>query len=301
MKDVPIHIKFDNHQNPKAAFDIVQIEELFQRKDLDHSIDQLHLVEFYILLFIREGKGLHTIDFTNYDCEKGTVLTVRKDQIHKFIRSNMKGFLLLFTNEFLVSYLEKLEAQKTLQLFNELLGVPKVQLSPKEFQEVLKLIEEINEEYFTTNDGYSLGIIRSQLHILITKLYRIKSRQKQVRFHRKYLAEFVDFQKLVEDHVTQYSKVIKYAQMMGISTKTLNTITRTIVNKSAKEFIDEIYAKQIKRLLINTEYSIKEVAYRLGFEETTNFYKYFKRQTRMTPEQFREVHKSSSLQNRKNL
>ena len=74
---------------------------------------------------------------------------------------------------------------------------------------------------------------------------------------------------------------------MSVSTKTLNTITKSIVNKSAKAFVDEISTKQIKRLLINTKLSIKEIAYQSGFEETTNFYKYFKRQTQVTPEQFR--------------
>ena len=82
-------------------------------------------------------------------------------------------------------------------------------------------------------------------------------------------------------------KVKDYADLMGISTKTLNTVTKSIVHKSAKAFVDEICTKQIKRLLLNTKLSIKEIAYKSGFEETTNFYKYFKRQTHTTPDQFR--------------
>ena len=69
-----------------------------------------------------------------------------------------------------------------------------------------------------------------------------------------------------------------------------NTVTKSIVNKSTKQFIDEINTKLIKRLLINTKLSVKEIAYQSGFEETTNFYKYFKRQTQTTPEQFRALH-----------
>jgi len=88
-------------------------------------------------------------------------------------------------------------------------------------------------------------------------------------------------------NVTNTTKVNDYAKMMAISAKTLNSISKSIVHKAAKEFIDEICIKQIKRLLINTPLSIKEIAYESGFEETTNFYKYFKRQVQMTPEQFR--------------
>ncbi len=287
--DNPIHIKFNNQQNPNAAFDIIRIKDLLGRTDLNHSPEDLHLVEFYMIIFTLEGQGFHTIDFTDYPCEKGTVLTIRKDQIHKFIRSaSMDGMLLLFQDEFVVSYLEKLEAQKTLQLFNELLGVPKIQLSTSELEEVLAILERINKEYFNTNDDYSLGIIRSELHILITKLYRLKAAKNQMVQHKKYLNEFIELQSLVEEHVTHFSKVHDYAKMLGRSTKTLNTITQTIINKSAKEFIDDIYMKQIKRLLINTDYPVKEIAYISGFEEVPNFYKYFKRQTQLTPEQYRQ-------------
>lgn len=288
MKDETIHIKFSNSQNPKARFDIIKIEDLLGRADLDHSPFKLHLVEFYLVILIEEGKGLHTIDFTDYKCKSGSVLTIRKDQIHKFHKAPIaKGTVLLFTDDFLVSYLEKLEAQKSLQLFNEFLGAPKIQLLKADFEEVSELINRIATEYFKQNDEYSLWIIRSELQILIAKLFRIKAGKNQSTSRRKYLSEFIQFQNLVEEHAHKYTKVRDYAKMIGVSTKTLNNVTRTIVNRSAKEFIDDICTKQIKRLLINTELSIKEIAYASGYNESTNFYKYFKRQTQITPDQFR--------------
>ncbi len=286
MKDA-VHIKFKNRQNPNAEFDLVRIEELFDIAGDDHAPDELHVVEFYNIFFIESGQGYHTIDFTDYACEAGTILTVRKDQLQKFFRGNLTGSILLFTDEFLVSYLEQLEALKSLQIFNELLGTPKIQLSASEMKEIADLINRMQDEYFERNDNYSLEIIRSELHILITKLYRIKSKRKQIIFDKKYLSEFIEFQKLVELNVKETTRVQDYAKMMGVSTKTLNNISKTIIRKTAKEFVDEICTKQIKRQLINTELSIKEIAFASGFEETTNFYKYFKRQTQTTPEQFR--------------
>jgi len=282
------HIKFQNQTNSKAQFDIIKLEQLYQRTDLDHSIEKHHKVEFYILLFIEKGNGFHTIDFTEYECSKGTILTIRKDQIQKFTRSpNLKGSLLIFTNEFLVSYLEKVEAQKTMLLFNDLLSVPKLQLDDINFNNIFDVIKRIESEYFSINDEHSLSVIRNELHILTTHLLRIKAKDKQVVLEKKYLKEFIDFQNMAEKNVRKTTKVKDYSIQMGVSTKTLNTITKTIINKSAKEFVDEISTKQIKRLLLNTNLSIKEIAYQSGFEETTNFYKYFKRQTQTTPEQFR--------------
>ena len=291
MQEHTRHIKFKNSQNPNTTFDIVKLENLFTLTGLDHNIEAPHRVEFFILVFIEKGQGQHTIDFTDYSCSKGTLLTIRKDQIHRFFKSrSLKGKMLLFTNEFLVSYLEKIEAQKTHLLFNELLGLPKLQLNDTEYKNIQQRVQCIENEYFKVNDDHSMSIIRSELHILITQLFRIKAQKEKIHFEKKYLKEFVAFQDLVENNSFQTTKVQYFADKMNISTKTLNTITKSIVHKTAKQFIDEICTKQIKRLLINTKLSIKEIAYQSGFEETTNFYKYFKRQTQTTPEQFRTTH-----------
>lgn len=291
MEKQPLKIAFDNQLNPSSRFDLINLEDLLQRTDIDHDVTQLHLVEFYILIYITEGHSYHTIDFTDYKLEKGTILTIRKDQLHKFFRStSVKGYMVLFTDEFLVSYLEKLEAQKTMLLFNELLAVPKIQLTPKEAAIVSAIILRMENEYHNLMDSYTPGILRSELHILITTLFRIKATTHQTISGKRYLEQFIQLQNLVEAQITTSRKASYYANLLGVSTKTLNTITKSIANKSAKAFIDEISIKQIKRKLINTNLSIKEIAFSSGFEETTNFYKYFKREMGTTPEQFRAAY-----------
>lgn len=288
MTQTPIRVEFNNRFYPTAQFDLVEIGEAFTRKSLDHSMEEPHVVDFYTILFFLRGEGTHTVDFTDFDYQAGTILTIRKDQIHKYKKNReVRGYMLLFTEQFVTSFFDEKESQRIIQVFNELLGSPKVQLSDSDFIDFSGILDRMKTEYFTNQDEYSLGIIRSELQILIAKLDRIKKYNQQVISDRKYLQEFVQFQKMVEENVKQNSKVSHYAQEMGYSTKTLNAITQSILNKSAKSFIDDIYIKQIKRLLLNTNYPIKEIAYETGFEETTNFYKYFKKQVQLTPEQFR--------------
>lgn len=280
-------IEFQNSNVPKSHFDFLKLEELFSR-ELNHDITAIHKVNFYQICLITDNIGEHRIDFADYKYKKGDVLTVRKDQLHKFTRSKAKGFLLIFTEEFVVSYLEELEALKALQLFNELLGNPKIKLSKTEYEELLQLIQKIEVEYFKVQDEYSLGIIRSTLHIIIAKLYRAKSKLKNSTSERKYLSQFIAFQNLVEQKCFETKTVKDYASELGCSTKTLNNVSHSIVNKSAKAFIDDIVIKQIKRHLLNSTLSIKEIAYESGFDEPTNLYKYFKKFTATTPELFRQ-------------
>ena len=283
-------IKFNNKQVPKSHFDLLKLEELFKRT-VNHKINENHKVEFYIVLLITEGKGKHSVDFTDYEYEKGSIITIRKDQIHKFCISNAKGYMLLFTDDFLVSYLENLEANKALRVFCDSLGVPKLQLNNFEYEDILLSVKSMESEYFKVQDDHSFSIIRSLLHIIITKFYRIKFEKNNIIDEKKYLSQFLEFKNLVETDCFKTKKVMNYADKMRISTKTLNAIVRNILNKPAKAFIDETAIMQIKRLLINSDLSIKEIAYTSGFEEPTNLYKYFKKFTNTTPEIFRKNYK----------
>ena len=84
MSEKPIPIKFHNYQNPHSTFDFIQLETLFKRSNLEHALFAPQLVAFYMILFIHEGQGKHTIDFVDYSYQKGSILTIRKDQVHQF-------------------------------------------------------------------------------------------------------------------------------------------------------------------------------------------------------------------------
>ncbi|MEL6639326.1 MAG: helix-turn-helix domain-containing protein [Bacteroidota bacterium] len=284
------HIKFDNRNRPRSDFDLVRLEELLDRK-IDHSLTQTHKIAFFNILVITHGRGTHNIDFGAYPYQRGTLLTIRKDQLQRFSRApDVEGYLLLFTEDFLASHYGKTEVLRAFHLFNEQLASPKIDLEPDEFEEILELVSIIQQDYYRAEDEFSIGIIRSALHLLVMKLFRFKARREGKLTRSHYLDEFLRLQQLIEGHCFATKKALDYARMMNRTTKTLNNICRTVLGKSAKALIDDILITQIKRLLINTQLSITEVAYTAGFEEPTNFYKYFKRHVRSSPEAFRRIH-----------
>ncbi|NQY67847.1 MAG: AraC family transcriptional regulator [Flavobacteriales bacterium] len=288
MSNSPFKVKFKNKSNPKSVFDIVPLEKILKRSNLDHNPEELHKVDFYLLLFITSGSGSHTIDFTDYRFQKGTILTIRRDQIQKFIRGNgATGFLLLFTEDFLLSYLEAAEVQKSLQLFNEYLFNPKLFIHDVNFEDISSNIERLKQEYESESDNYSSQIIRSELHILLIKLLRLKTNSNEEVKNKFHLKLFLDFQDLILNDASKTTRVIEYAKILNTSPKTLNTATQSILNKTAKKLVDDIGIQHIKRLLINTPLSVKEIAYQSGFDDTNYLYKYFRRQVKMTPEEFR--------------
>lgn len=198
---------------------------------------------------------------------------------------------MVFTEDFIIKHLEKTEGLKSLQLFNELIESPKIQLNASLFREIEIILEQIYKESKLKNDTYTSSIKRSLLHVLISKLFREKSKNKDAFTNTKYLNKFLEFQSLIEEQWFKNKTALDYAKQMSITSKTLNNIVKSTIKKSAKPLIDNIVITQIKHLLINTELSVTEIAYQSGFDDPTNFFKYFKKNTSFSPNQFRNTYK----------
>lgn len=284
------NIKFENKKRPQLDFELLTLESVFS-KGLE-LIYQPHRVEFYQILLFSKGTGKHHINFKDYPYRKGTIFTIRKDQIHNYSRNlnNASGYLLIFTEEFLTSYFGKDEVLRAFQLFNEFLISPQIDLQRNDYLEAKESIEKIHKEYDNEEDEFTRSIIRSELNILLLKLFRIKVSSSSRLNKRTYFEEFLLFQSLIEQNFATTRKVLDYAKMMNCTAKTLNNICRAILDKSAKSVIDEIVILQIKQMLANTSLSITEMAYQLGFDEPTNMFRYFKKHTNLSPEAFRKVH-----------
>ncbi len=287
MKQEYKEIKFDKSTG-KFQFDCVNYQDVLKKRPTDHSQFNFHKVSFYALLLITQNTCTHNLNFKDYQLKKGSLITLRKDNIHKFYKSNAKGILLVFTENFIINHAIKLEASKTFLLFNEMLASPKIQLNEVEYNEIITLIDLIRKEYAEVNDNnYASNIVRKFVQILIIKLFRIKSKDNASFENSKYLSMFLAFQALVEKHCFEYKKVSFYAKKMGFTTKTLNNVTQSIIQKTAKAFINDIVIIQSKRLIINSQDSLTQISYQVGFEEPTNFFKYFIKYAGVSPSQFR--------------
>ncbi len=78
-----------------------------------------------------------------------------------------------------------------------------------------------------------------------------------------------------------------YVNLLGINEKILSKEVKALTGKTPKVYIDSRTILEAKRLLSYSSLSIKEIGYNLGFDEPTNFNKFFRKHTAQTPAQFR--------------
>lgn len=288
-KHIP-EVNYSNFHEKRSDFEIATNHEVFVEKPLSGTNRfKPHRIHFYAILFIKEGEGNHFVDFKTYPYKKGSILFIAKDQVHSFEWNLARDArFMLFTEDFFQkSRLGSTLIQET-GLFNYHLNEPILHLNDDQFLVFDKLVTQIEEEYRSTDDFATEEIILSSLRIFLCLAERIRKHRKTKTIPSVYREEFIVFQKLLNEHIFESRKVQFYADKMNISTKKLNRITRSMLNLPAKEHINDVMIIEIKRFLMNTNLSAKEISYKTGFEESTNFVKYFKKNAGMTPSQFKK-------------
>lgn len=283
MKQIPKY-NFKKKEELPREFEILRLEKLV-RKNFKRA-GKPHRLDFYQLIFISEGTGAHTVDFHKVKFRAGSFIPVAKDQVQQFyINSEVKGYVILFTSEFLVREKMNYRYLYDFILFNS-------QLLPIGLQcgnETKLLIEMLAQAYFNGKGFEKEELLRNYLKIVLIRLEQDKRSMSRTQ-NDSVLNLTMRFKEALDNNISYKTKVSDICEILGINSKKLNTALKLTSKKSAKEHLDERVVLEIKRLLSYSELSIKEIAYDMGFEDATNFTKYFKKHTSFLPQKFREIH-----------
>lgn len=101
-----------------------------------------------------------------------------------------------------------------------------------------------------------------------------------------------DFIKLVSQHCRTERKMVFYSKKLSVSIKYLSAVVSSSTGKKASEWISEYTIINAKQFLDDPVLSINEVSDRMGFITPSDFSKYFRRNTGITPKDYRKSSKN---------
>ena len=255
-----------------------------------HDPFSMHRIKFFMILIVTQNSYTHFVDFEAYEMTEGSALFVAKNQVHHFTQGleAAQGYCLVFDHSFLDRRYILPQSQKLNRLFNYHIETPLLQAWEMQPDSLQGIAWKLHDEYHFPNGFAKSEMLHTLLHVLLLKAERAKESQSISGLKTDWLERFNQFKSLLEaDYVsTQSSR--DYAAKMFISYKFLNEIVKKLSGKTVKAFIDDFVAVEIKRYLISTSLSVKEISYQTGFEEPANMIKFFKKNTGITPRRFRE-------------
>jgi AraC-like DNA-binding protein len=74
----------------------------------------------------------------------------------------------------------------------------------------------------------------------------------------------------------------------GFNQRELNAIFKSEFQSTFNNYLNLIRITEVKRLLIHTNLSVSEIAYNCGYNQVPHFNRVFKKETGLSPKEFRE-------------
>lgn len=257
----------------------------FQNHLKEHRfIESLHRHDFYVLVLFTNGTGLHKIDFDTFDITKGSLFLMQPGQIHLWeLSTDIDGYIVFFSKEIYNLHFRDKKIEEYL-FFQSSKNNPELQLKDKEMKQIqpyfdLMVIE--NEQDELHKKDKMLNLLDCIL-IEILRIYNVDSNHLTSTYNHK----LKEFELLLEQFYKTEKSPSFYADKMAITLKHLNRISKNILNITITELITRRVILESKRIMVDQNKTIAQIADELGYSNYSYFSKLFKKSAGVTPTEF---------------
>jgi len=248
------------------------------------------------LIFFKDGiEGSIGYGRNSYDFENSTMVFIAPGQVMEMIDcshlKNSQGFSLTFHPDLIRK--SGLGTRIDEYGFFEYESNEALHLSADERKDIEEIIAKIKREYEQNLDQHSQTLIVSNLELLLNYCLRFYDRQFYTRtnFNKDFVADFAmkisGYFKSEQPALKGIPSVKYFAEELSMSPNYLSDLLKKETGKSAKSHINDFMVNKAKNLLLGSEKAVSEIAYELGFEYPQGLNKLFKKETGMTPAEYR--------------
>tara|TARA_R100001369_G_scaffold90603_1_gene129865 strand:+ start:1565 stop:2440 length:876 start_codon:yes stop_codon:yes gene_type:complete len=287
MKKIPIlDIKQFEHKAQLEDFYSNDLEiHLKNNRDFFHKP---HRHNFFLCVLFTQGSGIHEIDFETYAVKPGCVFFLRPGQTHFWqFNTSPQGCIFFHTQEFFELHFTNTKLDQ-FPFYYSFKNPPIVNITLDQILTVKSQFKEINQEYYS-----DLPLKRQKLASLLNTVYIDLSRHyielepKKEVVSMSYISTLRALEKLIDLNYKEQKSAKFYAEALNISSKHLNRILRTTLNKTTTQIISERVMLEAKRLMVHSYNTLAEISEILGYEDYAHFSKVFKEKNGITPKSFK--------------
>lgn len=235
------------------------------------------VLQEFQLLYIVKGKGDFSTEGSNHEIVKGTVILLRPGEWHTYKPVKEVGWCEYFIgfNGKMVDKVIDLMFPKDQSVFNFGLN-----------HDLVDLYQHAIDVASTDRPAAQQLLCGMVLHML--GLVNFSARNESVSTDR--LDQIIEQAKaIMQERVLQNVDLEALAEQLNISYSWFRKIFRDYTGHPPAKYFMLVKLRHAQYLLANTQESIKEIAFSLGFKSTEHFYTTFKRVTGYTPNMYRKL------------
>jgi AraC family transcriptional regulator, transcriptional activator of pobA len=265
-------------------FEIFQL----QAEDVERiaaAPDEPHSHDYHELIIGVKGSLEHFIDFTTTRMQAPFVSFVTRGKTHLAKPMVSDGACDIRVIRFREDFLPDM----TYSRYTQFHGSANFEMKPNGyFMRMVSLCEMIHFEHTQPSPNLSVerDLLKALLTIISSEHDKIAPEETASIDTRN--TTFRNFIKILEENFARDVGVDFYAAKLFMSSRNLNLVCQQVISKSVSEIIEERKMAEGKKLLAQTDKSISEIGFEIGYNDKACFSTVFKRKNGQTPSEFRK-------------
>jgi AraC family transcriptional activator of pobA len=274
-----------------AAFDFIHIETIASRSSVhDWTIRAHRHRNLFQVLLIEKGGGEMSFETATVPFAAPAAILVPATIAHgfRFTPQVTNGWVVSFTEDVAAALGEK--SGEALARLKALAIDPLLPLADaEEAKRLSALCAELDEESSLAREGFRLAMraLLALIAIEVVRLAASRARTGTVTLSRTD-ARVEELRRLIDEHFRKERLISFYAEKLAMTADRLNDHVKRATGVTAGHLIRQRVLTEAKRQLVFTTQAIHEIAYDLAFSDPSHFTRFFRKQTGMTPQAFRE-------------
>jgi AraC-like DNA-binding protein len=257
-----------------VPFEIHTMEWIEQNRKEQNNKPHRH--NYYAIVWVKKGKGTHLLDLNRMEITDNTIYCISPGQVHLLsVEGAVEGYVISFTADFIGMDSENLSLVFESGIFNAFGHGSVIRAG----EDIKADLEETAARMMKEYGNYFLlrgEILRGYLKILLIYITRKFDGNKKEAVNSKNYDTVRNFFQLLDKYYASKKQVSDYAKELALTPNHLNELIKKITGHPASYHLRQRVVLEAKRLVSYTNLSMKEIAYRLGFDDPTHFSHYFK-------------------------
>lgn len=249
------------------------------------------LVEGFLFAVVTHGQAQLSVDDKTYQLKEGDVITCKPRNIFEksMMSMDFNALLLFLSPEYVAQLSQMVRMEWTYSMFSSSYKILHADvIAVNRYRLYFDLLQNRLSSPDTPHKELSLRLLFASMAYDLHDLHKF---QDEELMHQTYSSGeniLRQFMQHLHDPSQPYLNVNEYAGLFNITPKYFSSVCKRLTGKTANQLISDEIVRSAQITLRDSSKSIKQIAAMMGFKNQSHFGRFFRQQTGVSPQQYRE-------------
>ena len=286
--------KFDIHAIKDSRFSFFGNNHILLFRDFDqlrkHNISDV-LVEGFLFAVVTHGQAQISIDDRTYQLREGDVIICKPRNIFEksMMSLDFNALLLFLSPEYVAQLSQMIRMEWTYSMFSSSYKIFHAdEMAVSRFRLYFDLLQNRLSCPESPHKDLSLRMLFVSMAYDLHDLHKFQDEELMRQTYSSGENILRKFMQNLHDPSRPYLNVNEYANLFHITPKYFSSVCKRLTGKTANQLISDEIVRSAQIALRDSSKSVKQIAASLGFKNQSHFGRFFRQQTGVSPQQYRE-------------